>query len=306
MFEIKKIPNGFIELLQTTATNLENYQKADLDEEILSNFCWCSLLGHTSKDAEVNYAFNILYNEGLFEKDIILEPDWEELVSETILDGISFAEDPNVNEKIAALKKIDTSELAVTLKDAIEIFERLDINKDRFDNITPKEEMELLLEIVYIPESYNRTNNNKIPNIGYTKAILWFHSCGIGLDLAPDNNHSIRFLNECKLTSGDTGQLIENFNFPIIISGMEATKNYIKKKASKTYFIAQISRSVFYYESTKSLISKKKHKERYSPLHLLKFLDVNDMSINQMRECLNDIEKVTSLQEALNDYISKK
>lgn len=304
MFEIEKIPNGFIELLQTTVTNLENYQKTDSDEEIWSNFCWCSLLGHTSKDAEVNYAFDILDNEGLFEKDIIIEPDWEELVFEMISDGISFAEEPNANEKITALKKIDTLELAVTLKSAIEIFERLDINKDRFDNITPKEEMDMLSRIVYIPESYMLTNNNKIPNIGYTKAILWFHSCGIGLDLAPDNNYSTRFLNECKLTSGDTGRLIENFSFPIIKSGMEATKNYIKQKASKTYFIAQISRSVFYYESTKSLISKKKHKERYSPLHLLNFLDINGISINQMRECLNNIERVTSLQEALDDYIS--
>ena len=304
MFEIKKIPNGFIELLQTTVTNLDDYQKADSNEEIWSHFCWCSLLGHTSNDAEVNYAFDFLNNEDLFEKDIIIQPDWEELVYETILDGISFPEEPNSNEKITALKKIDTSELAVTLKGAIEKFEILDINKDRFDNITPKEEMDMLSRIVYIPESYNLTNNNKIPNIGYTKAILWFHSCGIGLDLAPDNNYSIRFLNECKLTSGDTGRLIENFSFPIIKSGMEATKNYIKQNALKTYFIAQISRSVFYYESTKSLISKKKHKERYSPLHLLNFLDVNSISINQMRECLNNIERVTSLQEALDDYIS--
>ena len=36
-----------------------------------------------------------------------------------------------------------------------------------------------------------------IYNVRYTKGVLWLYSCGIAEDLAPPNNHTIKFLDEC-------------------------------------------------------------------------------------------------------------
>ena len=300
------IPHGFKQLVDIAENEFFKSKKpkpVKTDEEMWSNFCWAVLLGGNRTEAEVNYVYGILNGGSLLERSN-LSPDWLVDASDILLDVKDDIndDDDNPEGKISAIKKIEVelSEIETTLKTADEIFEKMtpeiDANYIRkianCINIDSKIEKEhkLLSDIASedVVNSefkklgfYNRqtTHHFKIPGVAYTKAILWMHGCGIGLDYIPDNNHSAKFLKECNTKWTNRDFFVINSNF----------KKVCETLSTDVYYSGW---ALWIYESTKSLINSNTKKQYYKPIKLINIMEENDIDINELADMLGDIDCV--------------
>lgn len=303
------VPNGFKKLVEMAEIQRFKSKKSKTvknDEEMWSHFCWAVLLGGNRTEAEVNYVFEILDNNRLLERSN-LSSDWLVDAANVLSDAkddISNDED-NADGKISAIKKIkvEISNIETTLKSADEIFNRRisRIDADYLQKIAtcknPKkkidEENKLIADIASKDENWylhaGTKHPYKIPGIAYTKAILWMHGCGIGLDYIPDNNHSVKFLKECNpqwtakeffLINHEFRKVCDEISTEILYSGW----------------------SLWIYESTKNLINGYKKKQSYQPAKMIEIMQDYDMGINDVADMLADIESVIELEDILNEY----
>lgn len=301
------IPLGFenlIEMAEIQRFKSKKPKSIKDDDEMWSHFCWAVLLGFAKKEAEVNYVFDILDGADLLERNN-LSPDWlvdaSDILSD-VKDSISDDE-PNPDGKIGAIKKMEgeLSNADTTLKSADEIFEkrnpRIDANylqKIAVCKVPKKkidEENKLIAQIASQDENWYlhaRTSHPyKIPGVGYTKAILWMHGCGIGLDYIPDNGHSKKFLIECYSQSSQDFFVI-NHKFKQVCNEIDTDVYYS-------------GWALWIYESTKSLINSSKKKQFYKPIKMIEIMEKNAWDINDVADKLSDIEDIIELEEILNE-----
>jgi hypothetical protein len=292
------IPPGFKNL--ACAVESAYRKKPDIvetDEDFWKYFCWAALLGKNRSEAEVEFVHGILDRHGLLERKN-LDSDWAEHAKSCLQQAEEYTEEPNKKGKMVAIHKVvkEIEDINTTLKSADLIFEKNSINCEFLRSIVnDRRKIEDLLANIASYDmvkdeggSYNNrgTHINKIPGVAYTKALLWLHSCGIGLNLVPDNNHIQKFLVECYGSLNDTSFFVINHKFTQICTTLH----------TDIYFSGS---AVWCYEATKSLVSRKYSKD-YKPKELLWILKQNDLPINDIYLMLSDIEKIECLQEILN------
>lgn len=295
---VPDVPPGFIDLVH----KVENaYKKkpdiVETNEYFWKNFCWAALLGKNRSEAEVEFVHGIMDHQGLLERKSV-DPDWIEKTKKCLQSTEESAEEPNKKGKIAAIHKVtkEIEKLYFTLKKADEIFEKNSINCDFLRNIAnDRAQVEGLLANIAsqdmvkeeIPYYKDRgTHANKIPGVGYTKSLLWLNSCGIGLDLVPDNNHIKKFLTECYGSLDNPTFFVVNHKFTQVCDAHNLDIHFSGSAAWR-------------YEATKSLVSRK-YSKSYKPEKLLWILKQNDLQIKDISSMLSDIEKIEDLRVILN------
>lgn len=293
-------PNGFEELVDMVEAYREKPQFVKNDEEVWDRFCWSLLLGGNRNESQVNFVYGKLYDYGLFYRKN-LNPDWLSEARECLSIEKEMINEPNAKGKIAAINKIkaEIENIETALKSADEIFERMGINASYLKSIKDDkiEEDKLLCQIASQDETkcikfgqLKPEHRNKIYWVAYTKAILWLHECGLGLNYIPNNNHSINFLDECDTKFNTPNKA----DFWVIQGRIREFCNYIQRDI---YFLGL---SLWYYGATKSLIKSKKNKQLYSPKKLLNIMKDNDLNIGCLSNMLGNIEKIEELEEILN------
>ena len=302
------IPFGFNQLVDMAENEKFKSIKpnpVNTNEEMWSHFCWAVLLGGNRTEAEVNYVYGILDEGGMLKRNN-LSSDWLVEASDILLDAKDDINDDEDNPegKISAMNKIkvELSKIETTLKTADEIFEKvtpkIDANYLKIiatcSNPETKieEENDLIAKIASQDENWylhsKTTHPFKIPGVAYTKAILWMHGCGIGLDYIPDNNHSVKFLKDCNSKWTKRDFFIINFNF----------KEVCKMLSTDIYYSGW---ALWIYQSTKSLINSNTKKQFYNPTKMINIMEENNISINDIADMLGDIDSVECLQEILNE-----
>lgn len=295
-----RCPNGFKELVDLVEECMEKPKLVKNDKEMWEHFCWAVLLGGNRNESEVNFVYDLLFDYGLFDREN-LNPDWLTEARYCLSIEKEKISELNIKGKIAAINKIEAEieNHETSLKSADEIFGRMGINASYLTSIKDDKEKEdnLLCQIASQDEtkctkygySSSPSHKYKIPWVAYTKAILWLHECGIGLNYIPNNSHSINFLDEC-----DAKWKTPNKSDFFVIQGrIREFCNYFKKDI---YFSGL---SLWYYGATKSLISRK-NKPLYSPKKLLLRMEEYDLDIEDLSDMLGDIEKIEELKEILN------
>ncbi len=213
------------------------------------------------------------------------------------------AKDPSKDDKISAIIKIEKelSELDHTLGTADTVFKTLQISHSLIKSIANDKPTtgNLIADIVLSRGGFKKTNPNKIPNVGYTKAVLWLHGCGVGNDFAPDNNHTIGFLNECGLP----GTRIRE-DYYVIISYVNKVVNEVNQQTNKNYSVRDASYCIYLYRATRNLV-KKGYKKYFDPSTLLAFMNDQNCSIGDLENYLYNIELVGDLEVVVNDFMDR-
>lgn len=293
-----KSPNGFEELVDMVEASREKPTLLKNDVEMWDHFCWAVLLGGNRNESQVNFVYDILYDYDLFNRQN-LTSDW---LSEA-RDCLSFEKDeisePNAKGKTAAINKIEAEieNHETALKSADDRFKKIGVNAAYLRSIKDdkKKEDNLLCQIASQDETkcikygYSKSHPNKIPWVGYTKAILWLHGCGVGLNYIPDNKHSTNFLDECDTKFNTPNKS----DFWVIQGRILEFCDYIGRDR---YFSGL---ALWYYGATKALI-KRKNKYLYSPKKLINKIEGCNLDIEDLSNILGNIEEIEELKEILN------
>lgn len=295
-----KIPKGFEELVDIIESKREKPHLVDNDTELWSHFCWSVLLGGNRIEAEVNFVYDIFVDSNLFKRKN-LNSVWLEKAKRALLYAKSASEEPNRNGKIAAITKIEKEigNIETTIKSADEILKNMGLNATYLKSIAGNIEKEknLLSEIaaqdetVYIKYGGITKHVNKIPGVAYTKALIWLHSCGVGFDFVPNNNHSVNFLKECDKTWVNNDFFVVNKRFQSVCSSIRRDIYYS-------------GLAMWYYETTKNFV-RRKYKTFYNPKKFITIMEKNELSIDEISELLTDIESIEVLEEILNEGYEK-
>lgn len=288
-----EIPFDFEKLVNIVE---ETWDKPGLitdDNALWYNFCRAALLGGNLTDAEVNYEFNILKKHGFLDRTK-LESGWTLAAKAHLLAEKEAVEEPNKRGKIAAINKLDAGigDIEITLKRENSVFNAMQLNAEYIQSISGylEKQKNLLAEVASSDEACevrgraSSRHENKIYGIAYTKALIWLHDCGICLDLIPNNSHSIKFLEECKVhTTNDF--FVVNKHFSSICELIKAD----------IYFAGA---ALWYYEATRSLVPSN-FRNQYSPKKLIKIMDKNELDLNDISDMIADIERVEELKSLL-------
>lgn len=288
-----KIPFDFEKLVNIVE---ETWDKPGLitdDDDLWYYFCRAALLGGNLTDAEVNYESDILMKYGLLDREK-LDSSWIMAAKTHLLAEKESVKEPNKRGKITAIDKLDAglTDIEITLKSADYVFNAMKLNAEHIQSIYEDldQQKNLLGEVASSDEAYeirgrkSSRHKNKIYGIAYTKALIWLHNCGICLDLIPNNNHSIKFLEECKVhTTNDF--FVVNKHFSSICELIKAD----------VYFAGI---ALWYYEATRSLVPSN-FRNRYSPKKLIKIMDKNELDLNDISDMIADIEHVEELKTLL-------
>lgn len=291
-------PNGFEELVDMVEASRGKPKLLKNDVEMWDNFCWAILLGRNRNESQVNFVYKILYDYGLFSRKY-LTPDWLSEARDCLLIEKDEISEPNAKGKIAAINKIEAEieNIEFAMKSADDIFKKMGINAVYLRSIKDDKEKEdnLLCQIASQDETKctkygdSKSHRNKIPWVGYTKAILWLHGCGVGLNYIPDNKHSTNFLDEC-----DTKFNTPNKSDFFVIQGR--IREFCDYIGRDKYFSGL---ALWYYGATKALI-KRKNKHLYSPKKLINKIEGYDLDIEDLSNMLGNIEEIEELKEILN------
>lgn len=292
------IPNRFTDLVEIVEKTYPKTHIVESDEYLWSRFCWTVLLGGNRTEAEVNYVYNLLNEYDLIDRES-LEDDWVESSIECLKDAEDEAEEPSLNGKVGAIHKIkvDLENIYVTLRNADNIFENMGINTEYLQKIAGNHEKEKKIlaeiasqdEVSAVKTTYVSKHPNKIWGIAYTKALLWLKGCGVALDFVPNNNHSLKFLKECDKSWTNKDFFVVNSKFKKVCNHLDVDPYYA-------------GLALWYYETTKSLMSRKKS-QFYNPGKLIRIMENNEINIDDVDEYLSNIECLEELKEILNsDY----
>lgn len=301
------IPNGFVELVELVNTDypLPSVEKVT-ESELWDNFCYCALFGPDRIEAETSYVHDLLKKKGLLSRKNLREDGWISRTEAVLKNELKQVKEPAKDRKTTIIRKVLSRirNLYETLMKADEVFTNLDIAPNTLKKAENDRTIgEILASLVYAGEA--RPNPNKILDVGYTKAVLWLHSCGVGKDYAPDNNHTIRFLNECGYgASVWRVDATVRKDYDVLMSYLKKVTYEVNEKLGGNYSVADVSHAIFYYMSTKSLIDSRKYKKYYDPATMLLFLNKKSWGIDDLANTLFNIHEVDALREELIGFIS--
>lgn len=287
------IPSDFEKLVNRVEETWDKPGMITDDDSLWYNFCIAALLGGNLTDAEVNYEFNILNKYRLLDREK-LDYGWIMTAKTHLLAEKEAVEEPNKRGKIAAINKLDAgiTDIEITLKSADTVFKTMKLNAEFIQSMSEDldQQKNLLGEVASSDETYeirgrrSSRHKNKIYGIAYTKALIWLHNCGICLDLIPNNNHSIRFLEECNMHKNNDFFVI-NKEFSLVCKLIKAD-------------IYSAGVALWYYEATRSFVSSNL-RNQYSPRKLIKIMDKNNLDLNDISDMIADIERVEELKSLL-------
>ncbi|TGC09463.1 hypothetical protein [Methanolobus halotolerans] len=291
-----RLPNKFPEFVDIVSSTYPKPSIISSEDELWKRFFWAVLINKNRAEAEVNYVYSILYECGLADR-YSLNSDWAEYAVDCLNEAEDKVEEPNVIGKIGAIRKVksDIGNIFDTLINADYIFNEMGISVEYLQKIAfdLDAEKNLVAQIasndVSTEARYSKRSSHryKIVGVAYTKALMWLHGCGVALELIPNNSHSIRFLQECDSSFDNDDFYVVNSKFKKICEKYDLDIHYA-------------GLSLWYYESTKSLISKKDKRERFNPGMLIRIMKENDIDMDDLGYYLTDIDYVNKLKDILN------
>lgn len=295
-YKYMRLPTKFSEFVDIVSSTYPKPSIVSSENELWEYFFWAVLLHKNRAEAEVNYVYSLLDDFGLADRDS-LDSDWTKYAIDCLNEAEEEVEEPNILGKVGAIHKVksDIGDIFDSLIIANHIFSEMGISIEYLQDIASDLDAEknLVAQIASDDISTEARYSNKsshrykIKGVAYTKALMWLHGCGVALDLIPNNKHSMRFLQECNRLFDSDDFYIVNSNFGKICEEYDLDSYYA-------------GLSLWYYESTKSLISKKDKREGFNPGMLIRIMKENDIEMEDLGHNLGDIDCISELKDILN------
>lgn len=307
------LPDGFIDLVMRVIrenplkTNLLN--KKDT-ESLWEDFTWGIFLKDGRRIAIVTYIRDVLWDEGLLDRNWILnhsQQEWKDKTNKTISEYIKL--NHLDGRKKGALEGLlsDLSSPAKSLQESAAFFKNKNVSAEFLRDLTSNTNSiwNFLSQMSYQPASSyispRMINPNKISNIGIVKALLWLQYYGLTKDFCPPSGQIKSFV-ESYLQKKQTQ--IQNFSEEIqYILQMQ----YFNNKEVKQYIPDSTTRdaglAVWYWKSTQGLLLGVRFRKQLTPKKLLMYLDLRKMDLNKLDNTLNDIDKIDNLAEDIKNFL---
>jgi hypothetical protein len=292
------IPNKFADLVEIAENKYPKPAIVESNEEMWSHFCRAALLGGERNRADMNYLYHLLDEEGLLYRES-LEDEWIKYTSEFLRDAKDEIDpdQPNVKGKFKAIQKLEAElhNIYMLLRNGDDIFKKQGIDAKFLQTIAGNHEEEKSIFVKFATNNENAIvkktirlrNPERIWGLTYNKAIFWLQNCGVALDFIPNDELSLKFLREYdnKWDSTDFFEVNKKFN------------EFCERISVDAYYAGL---ALWHYESTKNLMTRKSARY-YSPLKLMKIMENNDMDIEDVRVCLEDIENWEYVREVFKE-----
>ncbi len=279
-----EIPDGFLDLVKII---IKEDKPVKMEGKcIWNNFIKFALLGNGRSEAEINFIISILKKQ--LEYETLLKTsgdDWSDSVNKIINERLTRIKD---EETILVLKNLQSELFRITasLKGLARFFKE----KDLINNIDKLNEEELVKELV---------ESEDVSNIKYTKVILWMHSIGRGLEMAPPSRQIKEFINN---DIGPYYQFYDDDKY--FMNEAKELASKVNKKIKAT--ARDVSRAIFYYRTLKGFLAQRsKEKKDFTIKKFIKFLKAKKMALEKINTMLSDIEQREKLFEEVNYFAVK-
>jgi hypothetical protein len=298
---LRALPDGFSELVSLVVKNWTLDNLPENDSDIWEAIIYPIFLGPTVRSAQANYAKQVLW--GFIEFDaahtVPNDPIWSRRVLAAINNELqSVAGTPGEGLKRAILqttsREVESLNLSRTIGTALDFFNIAHLNVQVIINL--QNDYPNTLELVDLAARL-------IYNVRYVKAVLWLYSCGIAEDLAPPNNHTTKFLDECGYPGfGWSRDPIEDSQiFTPACRYMKEVARQVETELNQRITPKQAQSAVWYLQTCRGLINVA-HKRRLTPAQLIDFLDTQGLTIDQLGGDLDDVERIGGLSSDLTSF----
>lgn len=272
-------PLGFEELVERVKEVKVNKLKG---KDIWYKYCKIALIGKGRYDAETSFLLNML--KDFFEFESVLDKtgeEWRDGLRDFLEGRLEKIRDQDIQEFISDLLD-NLFGFSATVRGGARFFEKKDLF-DKIDDLTKNKEKswELVEDIV---------EDKDVPGISYAKAILWLHSIGRGVNLAPPTAQLKKFLNN------DIGPYHQYYRDDEHFMNRAEEINEDFEDTEMIY----IYRAIHFYKTLKIFLPRGCG---FDPEDLLGFLDDQDMNIEDLEEKINDINKQEELKSKLYSFM---
>ncbi len=282
-------PKGFRELVKLASKEKPSRPKST--EDIWNKFLFVVFMGGKRSEPEINFLINMLSSKKLLDLDFVKKTDgedWREAV-EAVL-----------NERSARIKDEDT---ALMLKEFQKEIFRVSASikggaRFFFKNETSPKKLEAMLDTKEKTHEFieNLVNDEDVPNIKYTKVIIWLHSLGYADDFCPPSYQTKSFVNEIY----GYYQFYEDDKY--FMGKIEEFSADVKKELKVT--VRDIAMAIFYYVTLKNMLPpRSQEKKKFTPEVLVKFLKAKKLTLKLISEKLGDFDKREELIQSVYDYL---
>ena len=272
-------PEGFLELVERSKKF--KIQKAK-GKDMWYKYCKIALIGKGRYDAETSFLLNML--KDFFDFDSIMDKtgeDWRDEIRDFLEERLDRIRDKDIKEFISDLLD-NLFSFSATVRGGARFFKKKKVF-DKIDAYTKNKEKsrEFVQELV---------DDKDVPGISYAKAILWLHSIGRGVNLAPPTAQLKKFLNN------DIGPYHQYYRDD---EHFMKRADEMDKEFEDTGMI-YIYRAIHLYKTLNIFLPRGCS---FGPNSLLNFLDQEDMTIKDLEEQINDIHKQEKLKDNLHSFM---
>ena len=270
----------------------EQPEKPKTTEDLWNKFLYIVFMGGKRSDNDIKLIINMLQSKKLLDFEYIKKTDgedWREAVGNILKERMKRIRDEDMLLMLKEFQK-EIFRISASIKGGARFFVKENINPETLEKmLDSKEKTWEFIE--------GLANNHDVPNIKYTKIIIWLHSIGYGSDFCPPSWQTKQFVNN---EIGPYYQFYDDDKY--FMKKCEEFSEEVKKKVKKSTS-RDVSVAIFYYMNLKSMLPPRSAaKKNFTPQTAVKFLKKKKLTLSGISEMLSDPDKRQKLMEDINNF----
>ena len=285
------VPKGFEDLVAAAAKERPSTPKTF--EEIWEKFLYAAFMGGKRSEADIQSIINMLKGKKLLDFDYVLKTDgedWREAVENLLKERIPRIRDEDSMTIFKELQK-ELFRVTASIKGTARFLKAMTPEK-LAESLNTKEKTWTFIE--------NLANNEDVPNIKYTKIIVWLHSIGFAFDFCPPSWQTKKFLNS---EIGPYYQFYEDDAY--FMNWANRFSDEVTKRVKGTK-ARDVSVAIYYYMVPKNILPPRSPiKKKCTPQMILQFLKKKKLTLRDLSAAFGDFEKKEEVLEAFYRFVTQ-
>lgn len=262
-------------------------------KEMWDKFLFIVFMGGKRSDPEIQFIINMFKGKGLLALEYVLKTDgedWREAVDTLINERLQRMQDEDLKTMLKDFQK-ELFRVSASIKGSARFFKSMTPQTIASQLTTKEKTWEFIEGLV---------SNEDVPNIKYTKIILWLHSIGYGYDFCPPSWQTKKFINS---EIGPYYQFYDDDKY--FMKKAEEFADEMKKKI-KGATTRDVSAAIYYYMALKSTLPPRSAvKKDFTPATIVQFLKKKKLSLKDVSAAFTDFDEKEKLVESLFDFLGK-
>ncbi len=274
---------GFEDLVKMAMK--ERPEKPKTVKDIWNKFLSVALIGNKRSESDIRFLLTML--KAQLEYDYIRKTDgddWRDAVEAIIKERIARIKDEDMLTVLSNFRS-EIFRISASLKGMARFFEKNNMSKEFLESIDEQKFIEELVE------------DQDVPNIRYTKIILWLQSMGFAKDFVPPTWQTKKFVND---EFGYYSFYEDDKYF------MTKADEFTKTLKIKGMTARDVAVAIFHYISLKSMLPPRSpEKKKFTPTIMIKFLKKKKLTFEKLTGLLADDEQREKFMEDQYNFVHK-